>query len=96
SDKSVDCVVRLFLGPKEDHWGRLIDLNQNRINFVELDSFLYKLTTGKNTIIRNSIDMHNLVRDRLMTRDLWKKIDTMTDMRDLLMKDLRNYHTGFP
>ncbi|XP_014360052.2 basic juvenile hormone-suppressible protein 2 [Papilio machaon] len=96
SDKTVDCVVRLFLGPKEDHWGRLIDLDQNRVNFVELDSFLYKLNTGKNTIVRNSMDMHNLVRDRIMTRDLWKKIDTMTDMRDLLMKDLRNYHTGFP
>ncbi|XP_046969604.1 basic juvenile hormone-suppressible protein 2-like [Vanessa cardui] len=96
SDKTVDCVVRLFLGPKEDHLGRLIDLNVNRLNFVELDSFMYKLNTGKNTIMRNSIDMHNLVRDRIMTRDLWKKLDTITDMRDLLIKDLRNYHTGFP
>ncbi|XP_064073611.1 basic juvenile hormone-suppressible protein 2-like [Vanessa tameamea] len=96
SDKTVDCVVRLFLGPKEDYLGRLIDLNINRVNFVELDSFMYKLNTGKNTIVRNSIDMHNLVRDRIMTRDLWKKMDTITDMRDLLIKDLRNYHTGFP
>ncbi|XP_046969561.1 basic juvenile hormone-suppressible protein 2-like [Vanessa cardui] len=96
SDKAVDCVVRMFLGPKVDHLGRVIDLNVNRLNFVELDSFLYKLNTGKNTIVRNSIDMHNLVRDRIMTRDLWKKIDTVTDMRDLLIKDLRNYHTGFP
>ncbi|CAG4955881.1 unnamed protein product [Parnassius apollo] len=96
SDKTVDCVVRLFLGPKEDQFGRLIDLNLNRINFVELDSFLYKLNTGKNTIVRNSIDMHNLVRDRIMTRDLWKKLESVTDMRDLLMKDLRNYNTGFP
>ncbi|CAG4955885.1 unnamed protein product [Parnassius apollo] len=96
SDKTVDCVVRLFLGPKEDQFGRLIDLNLNRINFVELDSFLYKLNTGKNTIVRNSIDMHNLVRDRIMTRDLWKKLESVTDMRDLLLKDLRNYNTGFP
>jgi hypothetical protein len=76
--------------------GHLIDINKNRLNFVELDSFLYKLTTGKNTIVRNSFDMHNLVRDRIMTRDLWKKVDTITDFRDLLVKDLRNYHTGFP
>lgn len=96
SDKAADCVVRIFLGPKVDHLGRLIDINKNRLNFVELDTFLYKLVTGKNTIVRNSIDMHNMVRDRIMTHDLWKKIDTMTDMRDLLMKDLRNYHTGFP
>lgn len=96
SDKTVDCVVRVFLGPKYDHLGRLIDINTNRLNFVELDTFLYKLTTGKNTIVRNSIDMHNLVHDRIMTRDLWKKVDTITDMKDLLHKDLRNHHTGFP
>ncbi|XP_023936973.2 basic juvenile hormone-suppressible protein 2 [Bicyclus anynana] len=96
SDKAVDSVVRIFLGPKVDHLGRLIDLNKNRVNFVELDSFLYKLNTGKNTITRNSYDMHNLVRDRVMTRDLWKKVDTITDVKDLLIKDLRNYHTGFP
>jgi len=96
SDKTVDCVVRIFLGPKEDHLGRLIDINKNRLNFVELDSFLYKLNTGKNTIVRDSKEMHNLVRDRIMTRDLWKRIDTITDVKDLLIKDLRNYHTGFP
>ncbi|CAH2043542.1 unnamed protein product, partial [Iphiclides podalirius] len=96
SDKAVDSVIRLFLGPKEDNLGRLIDLNRNRVNFVELDSFLYKLNTGKNTIIRNSIDMHNLVRDRIMTRDIWKKIESITDIKDLLIKDLRNYQTGFP
>ncbi|KAJ8712285.1 hypothetical protein PYW07_005127 [Mythimna separata] len=96
SDKTVDCVVRVFLGPKKDHMGRLIDININRLNFVELDTFLYKLTTGKNTIVRNSYDMHNLVRDRMMTRDLMKKVESITDMRDFLIKDLRNYHTGFP
>ncbi|CAD0202643.1 unnamed protein product [Chrysodeixis includens] len=96
SDKAVDCVVRIFLGPKKDHMRRLIDINRNRLNFVELDTFLYKLTTGKNTIVRNSIDMHNLVKDRMMTRDLMKKVESITDIRDLMVKDLRNYHTGFP
>ncbi|KAI8439353.1 hypothetical protein MSG28_013176 [Choristoneura fumiferana] len=96
SDKAVDCVIRIFLGPKEDHLNRLIDINHNRLNFVELDSFLHKLKSGKNTIVRTSTDMHNLVRDRIMTRDLWKKVDTITDIRDLFIKDLRNYMTGFP
>ncbi|XP_038222428.1 basic juvenile hormone-suppressible protein 2-like [Zerene cesonia] len=96
SDKTVDCVVRIFLGPKEDHLGRLLDINVNRVNFVELDSFLYKLNTGKNTIVRNSIDMHNLVRDRIMTNDLWKKFETVTDIKDMWNKDLKNFNTGFP
>lgn len=96
SDKTVDSVVRIFLGPKSDNMGRLLDININRLNFVELDSFLYKLNAGKNSIVRNSFDMHNMVRDRILTRDLWKKIETITDMRDLLVKDLRNVNTGFP
>lgn len=96
SDKSADCVVKIFLGPKYDHHKRLIDINLNRLNFVELDSFVYKLVTGKNTIVRNSYDMHNLVGDRVMTRDLIKKFETITDIKDLLIKDLRNVNTGFP
>lgn len=96
SDKTVDSVVRIFLGPKEDQLGRYIDINKNRQNFVELDSFIYNLKEGRNTIVRNSYDMHNLVRDRIMTTDLWKKLDTITDFKDMLLKDLRNYHTGFP
>nr|AAA27883.1 basic juvenile hormone sensitive hemolymph protein two [Trichoplusia ni] len=96
SDKSVDCVVRVFLGPKKDNLNRLIDINRNRLNFVELDTFLYKLNTGKNTIVRNSYDMHNLVKDRMMTRDFMKKVESITDMRDLMIKDLRNLPHWFP
>ncbi|KAL4709002.1 hypothetical protein ACJJTC_005863 [Scirpophaga incertulas] len=96
SDKTADAVVRIFLGPKEDYLGQLIDINKNRINFVEIDSFLYKLQNGKNTLVRNSYDMQNLVRDRVMTHDLWKKVNTINAFNDLFRKDLRNYHTGFP
>lgn len=96
SDKAVDCVVRIFLGPKEDHMGNLIDINKNRLNFVEIDSFLYKLMTGKNELVRDSKDMHNLVRDRMMMRDFWSKVDSSSDFRDMMMKDMRNMHTGFP
>lgn len=96
SDKAVDSVVRIFLGPKKDQLGRLLDINVNRVNFVELDSFLYKLNTGKNTIVRKSIDMHNLVGDRMFTRDMWKKVESINDIRELLNKDLRNVITGFP
>ncbi|KAJ0174683.1 hypothetical protein K1T71_009791 [Dendrolimus kikuchii] len=96
SDKTVDSVVRIFLGPKYDELSRLIDINNNRMNFVELDSFMYKLTTGKNTIIRNSYEMNNIVGDRMMTRDLWKKLETVTDIRDIYTKNLKNFQTGFP
>ncbi|KAG7312332.1 Basic juvenile hormone-suppressible protein 2 [Plutella xylostella] len=96
SDKTTDCIVRIFLGPKKDVYGRLIDINRNRLNFVELDTFVYKLNTGKNVIVRDSMDMHNLVRDRVFTHDWWKKLDTVGDIHQLYIRDLKNYNTGFP
>lgn len=96
SDKTADSIVRIFLGPKKDNLGRLIDINRNRLNFVELDSFVYKLQSGKNVIVRDSMDMHNLVRDRVLTQDLWKRIESTNDVRDLFIKDLKNYMTGYP
>nr|QNJ45048.1 hexamerin [Antheraea pernyi] len=96
SDKTVDCVVRLFLGPKEDEFGRLIDINVNRLNFVEIDSFVYKLTTGKNTIVRKSSEMHNLIPDRMMTADFMKKVESSSDVSELFVKNMKNYFTGFP
>nr|AAA29320.1 methionine-rich storage protein 1 [Manduca sexta] len=73
SDKSVDAVVRIFLGPKFDCLGRLINLNDKRLDMVEIDSFLYKLETGKNTIVRNSLEMHGVIEQRPWIRNIWDK-----------------------
>ncbi|CAK1585075.1 unnamed protein product [Parnassius mnemosyne] len=71
SEKAVDAVVRIFIGPKYDCMGRLLNVNDKRLDMVEIDSFLYKLDTGKNTIVRNSIDMHGVIMDRPWTRNLF-------------------------
>ncbi|CAH2085085.1 unnamed protein product [Euphydryas editha] len=68
SEKAVDAVVRLFIGPKYDCMGRLLNFNDKRLDMVEIDSFLYKLETGKNTIVRNSNEMHNVIGDRQWNR----------------------------
>ncbi|XP_026488666.1 basic juvenile hormone-suppressible protein 1-like [Vanessa tameamea] len=68
SEKAVDSVVRLFIGPKYDCMGRLLNFNDKRLDMVEIDSFLYKLETGKNTIVRNSLEMHNVIGDRPWTQ----------------------------
>jgi hypothetical protein len=78
SDKAVDAVVRIFMGPKFDCMGRLIDLNDKRFDMVEIDSFMYKLDTGKNTIVRDSVDMHGVIQQRPWTRRMWDRtVDTM-------------------
>lgn len=34
-------VVRVYIGPKYDHWGRKIMIEKNRLLFVELDQFFW-------------------------------------------------------
>ncbi|CAH2233649.1 basic juvenile hormone-suppressible protein 1-like [Pararge aegeria] len=68
SEKAVDAVVRVFYGPKYDCMGRLLNFNDKRMDMVEIDSFIYKLDTGKNTIVRNSVEMHDVITDRPWTR----------------------------
>lgn len=73
SDKAIDSVVRIFLGPKYDCMGRLLMVNDKRLDMLEVDSFIHKLDTGKNTIVRESIAMHNILRGRTWTRKMWDK-----------------------
>lgn len=70
SDKAVDAVVRIFLGPKYDCMGRLLSVNDKRMDMVEIDSFIHKLDTGKNTIVRDSVEMHGVIEDRPWTRSI--------------------------
>ncbi|KAF9824381.1 hypothetical protein SFRURICE_002043 [Spodoptera frugiperda] len=76
SDKTVDAVVRIFIGPKYDCMGRLMSVNDKRLDMVEIDTFKYKLETGKNTIVRNSIEMHGVIEQRPWTRRI------LNNMRD--------------
>ncbi|CAH2046689.1 unnamed protein product, partial [Iphiclides podalirius] len=72
SEKATEAVVRVFIGPKYDCMGRLLSVNDKRLDMVEIDSFLYKLDTGKNTIVRNSNDMHGVIADRPWTRNTFR------------------------
>ncbi|KAF2892662.1 hypothetical protein ILUMI_13512, partial [Ignelater luminosus] len=58
SEKPVEAVVRVFIGPKYDEYGRHIDINENRLNFVEFDTFRHNLQAGQNVIERNSRDIY--------------------------------------
>nr|UAX26438.1 arylphorin [Galleria mellonella] len=54
SDVESEVVVKIFLGPKYDGNGLPISLEDNWINFIELDWFTHKLTSGQNKIARKS------------------------------------------
>ncbi|KAA2238151.1 hypothetical protein F0L68_41555, partial [Solihabitans fulvus] len=97
SDKTVDAVVRIFLGPKYDCMGRLMSVNDKRLDMFELDSFMYKLVNGKNTIVRSSMDMQGFIPEYLSTRrvmesEMMPSGDGQTMVKDWWCKS-RN---GFP
>lgn len=85
SEKAVDAVVRLFIGPKYDCMGRLLSVNDKRLDMVEIDSFLQKLETGKNTIVRDSREMHNVIGDRPWTRRFTDNIVDTTYSTDRIV-----------
>ncbi|CAB3254226.1 unnamed protein product [Arctia plantaginis] len=99
SDKSVDSVVRIFIGPKYDCMGRLMSVNDKRHDMVEIDTFTYKLETGKNTIVRNSLEMHGIIEQRPWTRRI---LDQTLGMSGTTLKnvDVESWwyktRTGFP
>ncbi|XP_063534821.1 basic juvenile hormone-suppressible protein 1-like [Cydia strobilella] len=71
SVKPVDAVVRVFLGPKYDVLGRITDVNDKRLDMIEIDTFLQKLKSGKNSIVRNSTEFQGVIEDRPWTRPMW-------------------------
>jgi len=41
SDKEQDVLVRIFLGPKYDIYGKELSLNEKRMKMIEMDKFKY-------------------------------------------------------
>ncbi|CAD7081066.1 unnamed protein product [Hermetia illucens] len=96
SDRAQKVVVRLFIGPKYDQFGKKIQLKDNRDNFMELDKFVFDLPAGRVTIKRDSRDFNYVVRDRTTYVDLYKNIVLNKDLNKLLDLNIVESHCGFP
>lgn len=96
SDKAHKAMVKVFIGPKFDFYGKKIDFADNRKNFFEMDVFLVDLVEGKNVITRSSNDFSWYVNDRTTYYELYKKLwqATTTDYKFPL--DMSEAHCGFP
>lgn len=67
-------VVKVFLGPVYDQYGRYINITQNRLNFVLLDYFVYNLNSGENIISRNSYESKLYAPDATSYLDLYRQV----------------------
>ncbi|MDN3224996.1 hypothetical protein QEP27_32230, partial [Pseudomonas nunensis] len=89
-------VIRAFLGPKFDEYGRMISLTDNRMNFMEIDEFTYTLKTGSNLITRKSTDFAWTVKDRTTYTELYYYTMMAFDGKYDYPLDLTEPHCGFP
>jgi hypothetical protein len=96
SSKSVKSIVRVFLGPKYDEFGHVIDINENRENFFFVEAFLYDLKSGNNVIERNSQDFTWFVKDRTPYYQLYKQVMTAVNGGESFKLDNTEAHCGFP
>jgi hypothetical protein len=96
SDKTQKAVMMMYVGPKYDSYGNVIDYNENRNNFWELDRFVVDLTAGDNLIERKSSDFSWFVKDRTTYFELYKKLMTSLNGGEQFPLDMSEAHCGFP
>ncbi|XP_034661394.1 larval serum protein 1 beta chain [Drosophila subobscura] len=96
SDKVEKVVVRAFLGPKFDEFGKMISLTENRMNFMEVDEFYYDLKAGSNVITRKSNDFYWTVKDRTTYTELYYYVMMAFEGKYDFPLDISEPHCGFP
>lgn len=74
SEKPVQSVVKIFIAPIYDEYGRYINLTYNYPNMVLLDYFVYSLKAGENVITRNSYDSQLYGKDPLSYKEIYQQM----------------------
>jgi hypothetical protein len=96
SNKEQQAVMMMFVGPKYDSYGNVLNINENRNNFWELDRWLVDLKTGENLFERKSTDFTWFVNDRTTFYDLYKNLMTAKNGGEKFPLDMSEAHCGFP
>ncbi|KAJ8923135.1 hypothetical protein NQ315_001689 [Exocentrus adspersus] len=91
SERETRAVIRVFLGPRYDEYGRNINISQNRFNFVLLDYFVYELQSGENVISRNSYDSSLYGQDVTSYRDLYRQVLSGSGSQQSFARSRQNY-----
>ncbi|XP_017005320.2 larval serum protein 1 beta chain [Drosophila takahashii] len=94
--KAEKVVIRAFLGPKFDEFGRTISLADNRMNFMEIDEFRYDLQAGSNVITRRSSEFYWTVKDRTTYTELYYYTMMAFDGKYDFPLEISEPHCGFP
>lgn len=80
SEREQKVIVKVYIGPKFDEYGREFSLEENRENFLVLDHAVVDLKRGKNVVSRNCEEFPHFVKDRPTYNELYKEL--MTSMKE--------------
>lgn len=96
ASKAQRAMIKVFLGPKFDEAGNVIDINDNRENFYELDKYVLDLKVGRNYIVRNSDQFALYSPDHTPYYELYKLVMTSLTNDTKLPTDFSAATCGFP
>nr|AUO15578.1 hexamerin-like protein 1 [Haplotropis brunneriana] len=96
SEKEVDSVVRVFIGPKYDVYGREYTLEERKQYYVLQDIFLQKLAVGENDIKRSSKDILQFGKEAPRFSDLYYTTEGALKGEQKFFLDEFRSHFGFP
>ncbi|CRK95024.1 CLUMA_CG008510, isoform A [Clunio marinus] len=74
SDVEKDSLIRVFIGPKFDEYGKFIPFEENRKHFLFIDIFPQKLKAGDNVITHSSDDNMYLGKDMTTYYELYRRL----------------------
>nr|DAA79955.1 TPA_exp: hexamerin-like protein 6 [Locusta migratoria] len=96
SEKEVDAVVRVFVGPKYDVYGREFTLDEKKQYYFLLDVFNQKLNAGENEIKRSSKEFALFAKEAPSYYDLYQTTYRALKGEDKFSLDKFRSHFGFP
>nr|AJQ31846.1 hexamerin 2 [Xya japonica]AUO15582.1 hexamerin-like protein 2 [Xya japonica] len=96
SDKALDAVVRVYVGPKYDYLGNELSLDERRKYYFEIDRFPYQIQSGKNVIERNSRDSFFFGSDAPTYKDLYRRVEKAIHGGETYYYEDNTHHCGFP
>lgn len=91
-----ESVVKMYIGPKYDQYGRPYSIHENRMNFVQFDEFKYTLKSGENVIERSSHENNLYAPDRMTYSKLFEMVENAYGGSHGFQLDKSEYYYGFP
>lgn len=89
-------IIKVFMGPKFDEAGNVLDLNENRENFYEIDKYVVDLKAGQTIVARNSNQFTFYSMDRTSYYELYKTVMLAINDDEKLPVNFSQSMCGFP